>query len=146
MVTKLVRKTAKMEAVQYKFGMDIEMLILQSISNCNGEQRCASNQIGIAEATLSRWIHELNLTQKVSQLRKMNGLPPSNRDLRIRNDDGKSVIEVAIRADCVDCGIRYVDLQVADIQGVMKTENELTVAVRDEKRIKHRYVLDPSSV
>lgn len=144
MTSNLLRKTPKMELVEWRHGMEIDILILKSINECGGEQKCASIKMGISDSTLSRWIQELNLSSKISQLRKIKGLPPSSRDLRIEDEHGKSVIERAVCSVCNDCGISYGDLQLIDIQGTTGHGDSLVVVVRDERRIKHRFQLDAS--
>lgn len=135
-----------MEVVELRHGIQIDTLILKAMQECGGEQKSASKKIGIAEATLSRWIQELNLSTQISQLRKIKGLPPSSRDLRIEDANGKTVIERAIRSVCNDCGVTYGSLQLAHIQGISGHGEELMVAVRDERRIKHRFQLDASII
>jgi len=142
---KLIRKTSTMSMMEYKFGKPIDDLILDSIKQANGEQREASNILGIAESTLSRWVNELNLIKYVSKIRRENGLIPTTRALRMEIS-GQEVIELAVQGRCTDCNQKFEEFTDYNITGITKIEKNTVAIIRDQLNIKHWFNLDLSVV
>ena len=131
--------------MEYKFGKPIDDLILDSIKQANGEQREASNILGIAESTLSRWINELDLTKHVSKIRRDNGLIPTTRELRMEIS-GQEVIELAVQGRCTECNKKFEEFTDFSITGITKKDDDTVAIIRDQLNIKHWFNLDLSSV
>ena len=136
---------ALLPKMEYKFGKPIDDLILDSIKQANGEQREASNILGIAESTLSRWINELDLTKHVSKIRRDNGLIPTTRELRMEIS-GQEVIELAIQGKCTECNKKFEEFTDFNITGITKKDDNTVAIIRDQLNIKHWFNLDLSSV
>ena len=141
---KTIRKTHKMIAMEYQYGKPIDELILETLANSDGEQKGASRKLNMSEATLCRWIHELDLTRNVSVIRKHNGLPPTTRELRMETKSGEELISIAVISPCTECGKRFEELKIHNITGVNVDNEELIAVVRDEMNIKHWFKLDRS--
>ena len=142
---KLTRKTSTMSMMEYKFGKPIDDLIINAIKEAHGEQRGASNILGIAESTLSRWVNELNLIKYVSKIRKDNGLIPTTRALRMEIS-GQEVIELAVQGRCTDCNKKFEEFTDYSITGITKIDNITVAIIRDQLNIKHWFNLDLSVV
>lgn len=141
-----LRKTSKMQLMEWKHSMDIDELILKVVRDSKGDQREASKILNLSESTLSRWIHELELTAKINVIKKGNNLPPTTRFLNMKNPDGLKIIENAISSNCLDCDATYADAMYNSINGIIKRSGDLVVVVKDHMNIKHRFTLDRESV
>ena len=142
-MSKIIRKTPTMIMMEYKHGIDIEELLLTAIIESRGQQKEASENLDISEASLCRWIHDLDLTKKVAQIRKKNGLPPTVRDLGLKYN-GKELIEIAVIERCSDCDAKFEDLISHTITGINHEKDKIFAVVRDELHRKHKFALDLS--
>ena len=142
---RIVRKTPKMEVMELTFGKSIEAIILEGLVRFNGEQIKLAEDMGVSQGSLSRWIKELEIMPQVLKIRKDNGLPPSVRDLRQSDAEGKALLLSAVRSSCTKCNIELTDLIRIDIQGTTTATDETIVVVRDEMRRKHWFKVDVSA-
>ncbi len=138
---KIIRKTSTMYMMEYKFGKEIDTLILDALIQSRGEQKQASDALGISPSTMSRWINELNLTRQVSRIRKQNGLPPTTGELRMEVE-GKEIIELSVVDNCSDCNARFEDFKSHKITHINTEDGKHTAVVRDELNRKHWFSLN----
>lgn len=135
-----------MALMEYRHQKDIETLILEALVQARGEQKEASVLLDVSESSICRWIQELDLTKKASQIRKKNGLLPTAGELRMETVDGKELIELVVLEPCSECGIKFESLIVHNVTQVNRKDNKTIAVVRDELNRKHWFALDLSKL
>ena len=143
---KTIRKTPTMQMMEYKHQKDIETLILEALVQAKGEQKEASVLLDVSESSICRWIQELDLTKKASQIRKRNGLVPTAGELRMKTSGDKELIELVVLEPCSECGVKFDSLIVHNVTQVNKKDDKTIAVVRDELNRKHWFSLDLSKL
>ena len=132
--------------MEYKFGKEIDELILDSLISSKGQQKEASKILDISEATMCRWVQKLDLTKKFTRIRKSNGLQPTISGLTEQTDDGREVLEFAIISRCTECNAKFEDLTFHRVTYINTDKDKNPYAVvRDQLKRKHWFELDLSN-
>jgi arginine repressor len=148
-MTTRVRKTYYMRMLELRHQTSIERLILNRLQDASGEFRATAVSLGCSQATLSRWVVELGLTEECAVIRHSFGLAPTLNELQLEpSDSGQQVIRLnhAIVSDCTSCGESLDNLERPEFMGVIGGDETHIAVIRGRDRLKHWFKLDSESL